>query len=354
VVLKDSVGNETQSIGKSKNITKGGSKMKSKNFFVGMGVLALYILMASLWTAPASAVQELVPFMTPPAGGGAYILGAGMVSVWNKFMPGGIKFVHESSTGTMELVRRLMLAESQKKDSFSTFGATDAWNAYQGKKEYAGKPFPGLRSVVFSQFVDLYLVVPANSPIKSYSDLKGKRIGIGGPGSSVANTALLTIEHYGITKNDFRPFYYVYRETIEGIQNNSLDGGFLAGSYPIASYLELSTTHNVRIVPVDEKVAKKIVTEYPGYYQNVVKAKSYKGIEQDTPILGWAGAVWTHAGVSADLVYKFLKNLFDHKEDYYAIHSEAKSLTVENATRSIHVPFHPGAEKCLRELGAIK
>jgi TRAP transporter TAXI family solute receptor len=335
-----------------KSIKKGGRKMKIRNFIVG--IVMIYGLMASLWTAPVSAVQALVPFMTPPAGGGAYILGAGMVSVSNKFMPGGIKFVHESSTGTMELVRRLMLAESQKKDAFSTFGATDAWNAYKGKKEYAGKPFPGIRSVVFSQFVDLYLVVPANSPIKSYADLKGKRIGIGGPGSSVANTALLTIEHYGITKNDFRPFYYVYRETIEGIQNNSLDGGFLAGSYPIASYLELSTTHNVRIVPVDEKIAKKIVTEYPGYYQNVVKAKSYKGIEQNTPILGWAGAVWTHAGVSADLVYKFLKNLFDHKEDYYAIHSEAKSLTVENATRSIHVPFHPGAEKCLRELGAIK
>ena len=328
--------------------------MKSKKFFVGIGVLALYIFVASLWTVPASALQELVPFMTPPAGGGAYVLGAGMVSVTNKYMGGTVKFVHESSTGTMELVRRLMLAESQKKDAFSAFGATDAWNAHQGKKEYAGKPFPGLRAVVFNQYVDLYLVVPANSPIKSYSDLKGKRIGIGGPGSSVANTALLTIEQYGITKNDFKPFYYVYRETIEGIQNNSLDGGFLAGSYPIASYLELSITHNVRIIPVDEKIGKKIVTEYPGYYQNVVKAKSYKGIDQDTPILGWAGAVWTHAGVSADLVYKFLKNLFDHKEDYYAIHSEGKSLTVENATKSILVPFHPGAEKCLREIGAMK
>ena len=136
---------------------------------------------------PALPLRALVSFITPPAGGGAYILGAGIVSVTNKYIGPDVKFVHEASTGTMEIVRRLAQAESQKKDAFGTFGATDAWKAQQGKDEYAGKAFPGLRAIVFSQMVDLYLVVPANSPIKSYRDVKGKRLGIGGPGSSVAN-----------------------------------------------------------------------------------------------------------------------------------------------------------------------
>jgi len=315
---------------------------------------AIGVLLASFWIPSVRAAQELVPLNTPPAGGGAYVLGAGMASVTNKYMPGGVKFVHEASTGTMELVRRLQTAYNQKKDSFALFGVTDGTNAYLGKQEYEGKAFRGLRAVVFNQYVDLYLAVPANSSIKSYADVKGKRIGMGGAGSSVANTGFLILEQYGVTKKDFKPFYYVYKETIEGIGDGSLDGGFLAGGYPMASYMELSTTQNVRIIPVDEKVAKKITTNYPGYYENIVKAKLYKGLEQDTRVLGWTGAVWTHANTNPDIVYNSLKTLFDHKEEYYTIHRDAKALTVETATKTITVPFHPGAEKCLRELGAIK
>ena len=316
--------------------------------------LLICILAMCVLTTPVRAAQTLVSFITPPAGGGAYILGAGIVSVTNKYIGPDVKFVHEASTGTMEIVRRLMLAEAQKKDAFGTFGATDAWYAQQGKNEYAANPAKGLRAIVFNQMVDLYLVVPANSPIKSYADVKGKRLGIGGPGSSVANTALLILEKYGITKNDFKPYYFVYKETIEGIRDGSLDGGFLAGGYPMASYMELSTTYSSRIVPVDEKIATRITTEIAGYYTSVVKAKLYRGHDQDTLIIGFSGGLWTHAGVSNELVYRFIKNLFDHKEEYYTIHQDAKVLTVENATKTIRVPFHPGAEKYLREVGAIK
>lgn len=276
------------------------------------------------------------------------------MNVTNKYIGQDVKFVHEASTGTMEIVRRLALAESQKKDAFGTFGATDAWKAQQGKDEFAGKAFPGLRAIAFSQMVDLYLVVPANSPIKSYRDVKGKRLGIGGAGSSIAITALLILEQYGIAKNDFKPYYFVYKETIEGIKDGSLDGGFLAGGYPMASYMELSTTHSVRIVPVEEKISTKIITDFAGYYASVVKAKLYRGHDQDTPIVGFSGGLWTHSGVSNELVYRFIKNLFDNKEEYYKIHQDAKALTVENATKTIRVPFHPGAEKYLKEIGGMK
>ena len=133
-----------------------------------------------------------------------------------------------------------------------------------------------------------------------------------------------------------------------------MTAGFWQG---VIRWLRMSkppTTHNVRIVPVDEENGKKLVSENAGYYQSVVKAGLYKGHDKDTPIVGFTGSVWTHAGVSDDLIYNFLKNLFAHKEEYYTIHQDAKVLTLETATKTIAVPLHPGAEKCLKELGAIK
>jgi len=322
---------------------------------VSISILGTCLLLASVLISSDAAAQErLVAFYSPPAGGGAFTLVAGLVTVSNRFMGGGVKFVHEQTTGTLEIIRRLAAAESQKKDALGSFGSTDGYNAYKGRFEYSSKPFPGLRAVIYNQLVDLYLAVPTNSPIKTYADVKGKRIGMGGPGSSVANTALLTLEQYGVKKEDFKPYYFVYKESIEGLQDGSLDGAFFAGGYPMPSYLELSTRNNVRIIPVDEKIANKIMADQPGYYTSVVKAKSYKGLDQDTRIMGWTGAIWTHEGVGDDLVYRWLKNLFDHKEDYFAVHADAKALNLKDYNRGVAVPFHPGAQKYLKEMGVWK
>ncbi len=322
---------------------------------VSTTILGTCLLLASVLISSDAAAQErLVAFYSPPAGGGAFTLVAGLVTVSNRFMGGGVKFVHEQTTGTLEIIRRLAAAESQKKDALGSFGSTDGYNAYKGRFEYSSKPFPGLRAVIYNQLVDLYLAVPVNSPIKTYADVKGKRIGMGGPGSSVANTGLLTLEQYGVKKEDFKPYYFVYKESIEGLQDGSLDGAFFAGGYPMPSYLELSTRNNVRIIPVDEKVANKIMADQPGYYTTVVKAKSYKGLDQDTRIMGWTGAIWTHEGVGDDLVYRWLKNLFDHKEDYFAVHADAKALNLKDYNRGVAVPFHPGAQKYLKEMGVWK
>ena len=322
---------------------------------VCISILGTCLLLASVLISSDAAAQErLVAFYSPPAGGGAFTLVAGLVTVSNRFMGGGVKFVHEQTTGTLEIIRRLAAAESQKKDALGSFGSTDGYNAYKGRFEYSSKPFPGLRAVIYNQLVDLYLAVPTNSPIKTYADVKGKRIGMGGPGSSVANTALLTLEQYGVKKEDFKPYYFVYKESIEGLQDGSLDGAFFAGGYPMPSYLELSTRNNVRIIPVDEKVANKIMADQPGYYTTIVIAKSYKGLDQDTRIMGWTGAIWTHEGVGDDLVYRWLKNLFDHKEDYFAVHADAKALNLKDYNRGVAVPFHPGAQKYLKEMGVWK
>jgi len=323
-------------------------KLKSVVLSVSGAVMLLFAVVR----VPLQAA-ELVPFYTPPAGGGAYIMAAGMVAVTNKYVT-DIKLVHEATSSSMEIVRRMMQRQAANKDAFGIFSCDEGWRAYNGEADFKGKPFPALRGIVFNMATDLYFVVPGNSPIKSYADAKGKRIALGGPGSGPANTAQFLLEQHGVQKKDFKPYYFTYKETVEGLQDGSLDGGFLAGGYPIASYSELSSRQSVRIVPVDEKILKKILIEHAYYYGTVVKAGSYKGLEQDTPILGWGTAVWTHAGVSTDIVYRFLKNLFDHRQEYYQIHSAAKDMQPEVVTKGILVPFHPGAEKYFKEMGWFK
>jgi TRAP transporter TAXI family solute receptor len=255
----------------------------------------------------------------------------------------------------MEMVRRLRQKEAQKRPAFALFATPDAPRAFKGEGEYGGKPFTALREVAYVNSSDIYFVVPANSPIKSYADVKGKRIGVGSAGSTISNSAFFFFEQYGIKRTDFKVVLYNYKEVVEGIQNGSLDGGFLGGSYPMPSYTELSLQHDVRIVPVDEKILQKVTSAHPYYYRALIKAKSYKGLENDTPIYGFTTTLWTHAGVSTEMVYTFLKNLYEHREDIYSIHKAAqKEFVLETLAKPSSIPFHPGAEKYLKEIGALK
>ena len=329
---------------------KGEKEMKwMKSIFLMMGT---YAFLTAFSLTPASAA-ELIPLYTPPVGGTAYVLGAGIVTVTNKYLPDA-HLVHEATTGTMDMVRRMMQREAAKKPAFAIFGTPDAWKALKGLEVYAGKPFTEVRAVVFVNASDQYMAVSHKSPIKSLADVKGKRVGIGGPGSTVATSALLFLEYSGVTKNDFRPYYYTYRESVEGIQDGSLDGGFVGGGYPVAIYTELALKHDVRIIPVEEKVLKRVMADHPYYYGTIVKAKSYRGLEQDTPIYGFTTALFSLSNVSTDFLYRLLKNLFDHKADYYAIHQSAKDMTAEDAMKGVPIPFHPGAEKYFKEIGVMK
>ena len=162
--------------------------------------------------------------------------------------------------------------------------------------------------------------------------------------------ALTQMEAHGVKREDFKPYFYGYKETAEGIADKSLDAGFM----PRVSYAELALTSDVRMIPMDDAVSKKLLADHPYYYTEVVKAKSYKGVEQDTPILLFAVVLFTHADVSEDLTYRILKNLYEHLPEFHAVHIAAKQTIPENAMKGIAVPLHPGAEKYYKEIGLIK
>jgi hypothetical protein len=54
-------------------------------------------------------------------------------------------------------------------------------------------------------------------------------------------------------------------------------------------------------------------------------------------------------------VYAFLKNLYEHRDDIYSMHKATqKEFVLERIATPSSIPFHPGAEKYLKEIGAMK
>jgi uncharacterized protein len=225
--------------------------------------------------------------------------------------------------------------------------------AYKGEAPF-NKPMLAQKAVVFTHGAGLNLVVAAKSPIKSYSDLKGKRVGVGAAGSGTSQMGMQLIEDHGVTSKMYKPLWLGYNEVVEGIQDGSIDAGFISGTYPVAAIQQLAFEIPIRVIPVDATVMKKILAVSPWYYEFVLQPNSYKGIAQNTSILVFGSFLSASDKVDADLMYKMMHVIFDHRDELLAVCPGMKEMNLQNAIKTIAIPFHPGSIKYYKEKGVIK
>jgi len=314
---------------------------------IGAVVLASLVLMVS-----SAAAKTVIPVYTPGAGGTAYMAGGAIATVMNKYIP-EVQMMVEATGGTAAMAK--LMSEKAEKNQ-PAFGIGDSKVFYQA---YAGEPpftraLSSLRSVTFVHGAELCLVVPKNSPIKSYADLKGKRVGVGAAGSGTAQISVDFIAAHGVTKDMYKQLWLGYNEVAEGIQDGSIDAGFIAGTYPIPALQQLALEKDIRIIPADPAVLKKVLAANAYFYGDSLKPNSYKGVTQETPILVFGSILETETAVDADLVYKVTKTLFEKHDELMTICPQVKYMTLKNARITIATPFHQGAEKYFKETGARK
>jgi hypothetical protein len=211
-----------------------------------------------------------------------------------------------------------------------------------------------LRAVVFTHGAGLNLVVPANSPIKSYQDLKGKRIGVGAAGSGTSQMSVQLIEDHGINPKMYKQLWLGYNEVVEGLKDESIDAGFISGTYPVPAIQQLAHEKAIRIIPVDPAVLKKVLAVSPWYYDFTVQPNAYKGITQPATILVFGSFLGVNDKPDPDLMYKMMKVIFDHRDELLAICPGMKDMNLQNATKTIAIPFHPGAVRYYKEKGLMK
>ena len=59
----------------------------------------------------------------------------------------------------------------------------------------------------------------------------------------------------------------------------------------------------------------------------------------------------SHANVSEDIIYNFIKRVYENRDAIAQQHSAGKALNPKNIARDTGTPFHPGAIKFYKEKG---
>lgn len=269
--------------------------------------------------------------------------------------PAGVQGLIATANSSNGSVANINAIQSGASESGFTQSDVAAW-AHSGTGLYEGKPkVEDLRLIATLYPETLHIVARADAGIKTVADLKGKRVSIDEPGSGTIVDARIVLGAYGLTEKDITAEYLKPGPSGEKMRDGGLDAYFFVGGFPAGAITEIASSVNITLVPVTGPEAEKILGEYSFFSKNTVPAETYKGVGATETIS--VAAQWvTSAKQPEELVYNIVKSLYSEQSQQAlaAGHAKGKEIVQANAVTSAGIPFHPGAEKFYREVGALK
>ena len=224
--------------------------------------------------------------------------------------------------------------------------------AYAGDKDF----FEGQVIDSFVAIGALYpelvqIVVAADSDIKTIADLKGKSVSIGAVGSGVYFNAVQLLGNVGLTLDDINEQYLSFDESSTAFQNNQIDAFFITAGLPNTSIVEVANKRNVRLLGLDSAEMEKLMAAYAYYVPVTVPAGTYNGMDADVTVAAVSAVLICAKDLDEELVYNLTKTLYADTAELS--HAKKAEISAEKAVQGIPVPFHPGAEKYFKEIGAL-
>jgi TRAP transporter TAXI family solute receptor len=285
---------------------------------------------------------------TGGTGGVYYPMGGGLANIISKYVP----YTEATAEVTTASVDNCRLVGAGKAE-LAFIMADTGWDAYQGKAQFKEK-IP-LRTVAVLYPNNMHMVTVEGKGIEKITDLKGKRVSTGAPGSGTEIMALRVIEAYGLDPTkDMKRDKLSVSESAGALKDGKIDAFFWVGGLPTAAVIDLGATPGVKmkLIPHADAVPKMRETYGPIYVKGIIPAKTYPGQSVDVPIAVVWNLLVCHENMKGDLVHDIVKTLFDHKPELAASHREASNISLEHqAAGGSPIPFHPGAIRYFTEKG---
>jgi len=318
-----------------------------KKRLIALTILSMGMLFASIsWGQ-----SHNLSLSTGSMGGGFYAIGGGMAEYLTKNVE-GLRVTAVTSGGVDENINRL---DAGKAD-IGLVSTGDSYAAFKGLAPY-NKKFDKMRGmgILFANWGEPYTL--EKSGIKTYLDLKGKKICVGAPGGSMHKLFYDWVRIHGLDpENDFESVFLPARAAVDALKTGQIDAAMQIAAIPTPDITEISLTHNVAIIKFAPGVREKLVEEMPKYLPMIIPAGTYRGIDEDIETVGMA-ALWAcREDLSESLVYDIVKSTYSKEGLTYLgkVHPAGKGIKLENAAKWAPIPFHPGAEKFFREAGVLK
>jgi TRAP transporter TAXI family solute receptor len=305
-------------------------------------------LFAAVAVALPATAAEQITFMTGPQGGSWIPLGGALKSLWEQSVPG--LSIQQTPGAGIANVRGV--DEGKAQVAFANSATTV--DGIEGRAPYPKKV------THVCQLANLYpqhfqVVALKDANIKSFADLKGKSLVTQPKGNTAEILTNEVLKLNGMTYQSLgkAQFQAGYTDAVSMMKDGHADVFTLGTTAPASAVMDLASARDIDLVPVDDKTMSVLNKENPGYHKLIIKAGTYPKQDRDVAVIGYS----THIIVACDLpeetVYKMTQATATHVKDMANVVKAIDGLTAKDMAVDIGVPFHKGAVKYYKEVGAM-
>jgi TRAP transporter TAXI family solute receptor len=230
------------------------------------------------------------------------------------------------------------------------------FHAYNGTSKFKDKgAFKDLRAIFSIHGEPFTVVARADSGIKTFADLKGKRVNIGNPGSGNRGTMEVAMKAEGWDSSVFKVAGELKAsEQAKALCDNKIDAMVYVVGHPSGAIKEATTTCDSVIVDVSDAKIAKLVEETPYYKFTDVPGGMYRGNPDTVKTFGVAATFVTSAKVSENVIYAVVKSVFENFDAFKKLHPAFANLKKEEMIKDgLSAPLHKGAIKYYKEAGLM-
>lgn len=273
-----------------------------------------------------------------------YPTGVAICNAVKNEMNNTIPCVAEPSGGSVDNIDRMRTGKA----NFAIVQADTlfyAANGYGHFKETGA--FPRFRTVL-SLYTEVFTILARkDAGIKTFDDLKGKRVNIGNPGSGQHISMELLMKYKGWTNKDFAKAYELTSSQISGaLCDNKVDAIAYVIAHPNESMKRAASECETVLVDVMGPAVTKMVEKFPYLERTTIRGGTYPGSNENTRTFGIKANLVSTLDTSPALVFDLVRSLsYDHT-DFLFSHPAFKSLSRQNLWPSDEiVPVHFGSAK---------
>jgi len=318
-----------------------------KSTLLGLSVAALLAGAA----ATAQAEDKFVTIGTGGQTGVYYVVGQSICRLVNRNQDThSIKCTAPSTGGSIANLNAIAAGEQD-------MGVVQSDWQYHAFNGTAAETFPTANKelrAVFSVHPEPFTVVARkDSGIKTFDDLKGKRVNVGNPGSGARGTMEVLMERLGWQMSDFSLASELQSaEQASALCDNKIDAIVFTVGHPSGTIKEATTSCESVLVEVTGSEVDKLISENAYYAQATIPGGTYDGTEADVVTFGVGATFVSSTKADEETIYQVVKAVFDDFDRFKKLHPAFANLKEQDMiTNNLSAPLHPGAERYYKERG---
>jgi len=234
-----------------------------------------------------------------------------------------------------------------------------------GRARNGEAPFTGAIDLAMAAPMNagpLFFIVPASSPIRSVSGLRGARIAVGPRTSGMVQHAHVILGALGLSFADISPLYLDFAAGAQALAQGEVDAQ-LQCPIPNAVMSALAERLALRVLPYEDGALETVLAAVPYYRRTLMREGAIRGLAADVAQVAVVNVLVTHPRVPPASVRAVVAAILAGSGELARLNPLFAGLSTlfeplrsqgHTALEFGGVPLHPGALQAYRAAGLLR